>query len=93
MHRIKHGFGFGMVSNTVLRDPELTLREKALYSYLCTYADADTNELFVSIYRIAAECDIGYSTAKRILNQLYKKGIITRERRGAGQSFKTILLK
>jgi DNA-binding MarR family transcriptional regulator len=89
--RIKDGFG--QVSNTVLRSPEYSLGEKALYSYLCTYADADTNELFVSVYRIAAECDIGVSTVKRHLNLLEKKGVIIRIRRGHGMSSVTKLIK
>jgi DNA-binding MarR family transcriptional regulator len=72
--------GFGMVSNTVLRDPELSLGEKALYSYLCTYADGIDNELFVSVNKMAAECNIGVSTVKRYLSSLEKKSVILRIR-------------
>lgn len=90
-HRIKQGFG--QVSNTVLRDPELSLGEKALYAYLCTYADSETSELFVSINRIAAECNIGTSTVKRHLHMLEKKGVIIRLKRGHGMSSITRLIK
>jgi DNA-binding MarR family transcriptional regulator len=83
---------YGIVNKNVITDPSLNFGQKAMYAYLCTYADQN-NELHVSINRIAAECDVGHSTVKRILDQLLKKGIISRERRGAGQSFKTILLK
>jgi len=85
--------GFGMVSNTVLRDPEFTLGEKALYSYLCTYADGIDNELFVSVNRIAAELGIGQSTVKRHLFTLENKGVIGRIKRGNGMSSITKLLK
>lgn len=84
--------GFGMVSNTVIRDPELSLREKAMYAYLSSYANSN-NELTVSINRIASECGITPSTVKRILEQLKEKNVITRVRRDIKQSFKTILLK
>lgn len=84
--------GFGLVSNAVLRDPELSLGEKALYSYLCTYADIE-NELFVSINRIAAELGIGVSTVKRHLHTLENKSIIKRVSRGQMNSKLTILLK
>jgi DNA-binding MarR family transcriptional regulator len=88
--RIKQSFG--IVNKEVITDPSLTFGQKAIYAYLCTYADKN-NELYVSISRIAEECDVGFSTIKRILDQLFKKGIILRERRGAGESYKTILLK
>jgi len=85
--------GFGQVSNTVLRDPELSLGEKALYAYLCTYADSQTDELFVSINRIAAELGIGHSTVKRHLYTLEKKAVIIRLKRGHGMSSITKLVK
>lgn len=88
--RIKQSYG--IVNKDVITDPALNLQQKAMYAYLCTYADVN-NQLHVSVNRIAAECDVGCSTVKRILDQLLRKGIISRERRGAGQSFKTILLK
>jgi DNA-binding MarR family transcriptional regulator len=84
--------GFGMVSNTVLRDPDISLGEKALYSYLSTYADKN-NELFVSVTKIADECGIGYSTALRHLKNLEKIGVISRKSRGFNQSKTISLLK
>lgn len=89
--RIK--LGFGQVSNTVLRDPEYTLGEKAVYSYLCTYANSETDELFVSINRIAAELNISHSTAKRHLYTLENKGVIMRLKRGHGMSSITKIIK
>ena len=84
--------GFGMVSSLVIRDPDLTLQEKALYSYLCSYSGGQ-NEVFVSVNRMCSECGITQSTVKRILTSLEKKGIILRENRTVGSTRKTILLK
>lgn len=88
--RLKHKYGF--VSNTVMRSPDICLRQKGLYAYLCTYADSN-NELTVSVNRIADECGVTQSTVKRILEDLRKNGIILRVKRGNGESYKTILLK
>ncbi len=84
--------GFGIVSNTVMRDPDITLGEKSLYAYLSTYADSD-NQLFVSVNKIADECGIGQSTVKRYLSNLEKKKIISRISRGHKVTKVTILLK
>lgn len=81
-----------MVSSSVVRDPNISLRDKGLYAYLASYADSD-NTLTVSVNRAASECDVDPSTVRRILDQLKKAGVIVRETRGAGQSFKTILNK
>jgi DNA-binding MarR family transcriptional regulator len=90
-NRVKKGFG--MVSNTVMRDPELSLGEKALYAYLSTYANSSSDELFVAINKMASECNIGQSTVKRYLATLEKKKIISRVSRGHKVSKITILLK
>jgi DNA-binding MarR family transcriptional regulator len=84
--------GFGQVSNTVLRDPEVSLGEKALYSYLCTYADRN-NELYVSVNKMASELGMGVSTVKRYIAKLEKKQVIKRISRGELNSKLTILLK
>lgn len=76
-----------------MQDPRLSLREKALYAYLATYANSEDNTLFVTIDRICDECNIGRSTVKRILNKLVAMGIISRETRGFNQSKLTMLLK
>lgn len=81
-----------MVSSTVVRDPNISLRDKGLYAYLASYADID-NTLTVSVNRAAAECNVDPSTIRRILDELKKAGVIVRESRGSGQSFKTIINK
>jgi len=84
--------GYGLVSNNVMRNPTLTLREKGVYAHLSTYSDG-FNSLTVGINRIAAECGVTPSTVKRIIESLKKKGVITREIRGSSLTYKTILLK
>ena len=89
--RLKNGFG--QVSNTVLRDPEISLGEKALYSYLCTYTDSVTNECFVSVNKIADECNVSVSTVKRYLNNLERMKVLIRKNRGYKMSKITVLLR
>jgi DNA-binding MarR family transcriptional regulator len=90
-YRLKNGFG--QVSNNIIRDPKVSLQEKAVYSYLCTYSDASTNQTYVGINKMADECGVSQSTIKRILNSLESKGIITRTTRGNGLTSFTKLLK
>lgn len=85
--------GFGQVSNTVMRDPSLTLREKGLYGYLSSYASNIDNALTVGISRMAAECDVDESTIRRLLDKLKVRGVIVREKRCARQTTVTILIK
>jgi DNA-binding MarR family transcriptional regulator len=92
MKNLRLSKGYGMVSSTVVRDPNISLRDKGLYAYLASYADVD-NTLTVSVNRAASECDVDPSTIRRILDQLKKAGVIVRETRGQGQSYKTILNK
>ena len=81
-----------MISSDVVRNPNISLRDKGLYAYLCSYADVN-NTLTVSVNRAASECNVDPSTIRRILDQLKKDGVIVRESRGSGQSFKTIINK
>lgn len=90
-YRLKNGFG--QVSNNVMRDPEISLQEKAVYSYLCTYSDAITNQTYVGIAKMANECGVSQSTIKRILNSLESKRIIIRVTRGSGLTSFTNILK
>jgi predicted transcriptional regulator len=90
-NRLKNGYG--MISSDVVRNPNISLRDKGLYAYLCSYADPVHNTLTVSVNRAASECNVDPSTIRRILDQLKKDGVIIRESRGSGQSFKTIINK
>lgn len=85
--------GFGLVSNDVMRDPNIPLKLKGLYSLLATYADKDNGETFISVNRMAAETNIDDSSVRRYLTDLIKLGVISRTRRGKNQSWITRLLK
>lgn len=85
--------GFGMISKAVVADPDLGMREKALYAYLATYADSATNELTVSINRMCAELGVTQATVKRSLKILEDKQVIQRLTTGYLKTRKTILLK
>ncbi len=82
---------FGRVSNHVMQDPSISLKDKGLYAYLCTKADNDTGETYVSIYKMAAECGSTPATIKRSLSALQKLGVITRVPGNVGSNTKTII--
>lgn len=85
--------GFGQCTNAVMRDPGISVREKAVYAYLCTFADSQSNQLNVSVYRMAAELNISKQTILRSLKQLESLKIITRASSGRGRAKITVLLK
>lgn len=85
--------GFGQCSSNVMRDPSINIRDKAVYSFLCTYADSQTNELFISVHKTSSHLNISYSTTIRAFQSLEKKGIIKRIKKGKGQTSVTIILK
>jgi predicted transcriptional regulator len=68
---------FGMVSGIVLRNPDISIRAKGLYSYLSTFIDKK-GETFVSVEKMAEENDISVSTVKRLLAELKEKQVIQR---------------
>lgn len=85
--------GFGQVSCEVIRNPEYTLVEKALYAYLSSYANAQDNSLFVSVNKIANELNINQSTVSRLLKRLQLKKIIARNKKKENGVYITVLLK
>ena len=85
--------GFGQCSSTVMRDPAFILRDKAVYAYLCIFADSQTNQTTVSVYKAASELNTSPSTVIRSFKSLEDKGIIQRINRGRGQTKLTIILK
>ena len=85
--------GFGMVSCEVMRDPDISFKDKALYAYLSTYANSENNTLTVGIDRMASELNIDHSTIKRSIRKLKDLGVIERSSRGSQKSTITILLK
>lgn len=85
--------GFGQVSNTVLRDPTISIRDKAVYSVLATYTDSLTNAATVTINVLASRCNVTPSTISRSIKSLENLKIIYRLQMGKGAIAKTILLK
>lgn len=90
MHKLK---GYGRVTKDVMRDPNISLIDKAIYAYLCTFADNETDELFVGVKTIANECNVSESTVKRSLISLQKHGVIKRTSREFGKTILTTILK
>ena len=76
---------FGIVSQEVLHDPELSIQAKGLYSFLCTYADKN-RECFPSRNTIADHCNISVTYVGILNKQLKKAGYLKRNGR-------TIILK
>jgi len=85
--------GFGQVSKESMRDPRLSMKEKALYAYLSTYTDNNTNETNVSVSRMATECGVSQATIKRSLSILEDKAYIRRKAVGYGKTHVTELIK
>lgn len=92
---MKHDFpkGFAILDNTVVQDPELSLKEKGMYAFLISYCDNVTRSTTISVNRIAAECNVSVSTAKRLLDILIEHNVIRRTRRKKHESWVTTLLK
>ena len=72
-------YKFGIVSHTVITDPELSLRAKAVYSMLCIYANKQRT-CYPSIATLADTGGVSYTTVKRAIRELKKKNYIKRER-------------
>jgi len=85
--------GFTQVSNTVIRDPDIPLREKGLYAVLASYANNDTAETTISVNKLAAETGLNPSSVRRTLDKLNGMGLIKRTRRGKNESWITTLLR
>lgn len=82
-----------MLDNSVVQDPELSLKEKGLYAFLTSYCDNLSRSTTISVNRIAAENGISVSTAKRLLDLLVERKVIVRHRRKKYESWTTTLLK
>ena len=73
-------YKFGIVSHEVITDPELSLRSKAIYSMLCTYANKERT-CFPSIATLADTGGVHQNTIKRGIKELKDKNYIKREGR------------
>jgi len=71
---------FGIVSQDVLQDPELSIQAKGLYSFLCTYADKN-RECFPSRNTMADHCNISVRYTGILIKELKEKKYIIRRGR------------
>lgn len=85
--------GFGQSTSTVMRNPEINLNDKAVYAYLCTFADSQSNQLTVSVFTMAAELGVSRQTIIRSLKRLESSQIIKRVFVSRDQPKTTIILK
>lgn len=93
MHNPRLKGGFGQCTSTVMRDPLVSMRDKAVYAYLSVFADSKSNSTHVTVKTMAAELNVTPITVIRSLKELEKQNIIKRVARGRGQSTLTVLLK
>ncbi|WP_439444102.1 helix-turn-helix domain-containing protein [Listeria aquatica] len=67
--------GFGMIAKAVMRDQELSIEAKAIYSYLCSFAGAGQTA-FPSVELILAELNISRERFYKHRKLLIEKGYI-----------------
>jgi predicted transcriptional regulator len=84
---------FGKVTNDVMRNPSMSLKDKGLYAYLCTHMNNDTLETGISVYKMASECGCTPATIKRSLQSLQKAGVIIRKQRTVGNTTVTTIVR
>ena len=69
---------FGIVSQSVITDPNVSLQAKAIYAILSTFANKD-RLCYPSIGTIADLASVSCRTVDRKIRELKKKGCIRRE--------------
>jgi len=79
---------FGKVNQDVMRDPDVSINAKAVYSLLCTYLGEKTY-CYPSTSKLAAELNKSISTVNRALKELNDNGIINRVGTPPGMSSNT----
>lgn len=72
--------GYGLVFKRVMKDKNISIEAKALYSYLSAYAGADENA-FPSVDLIKHELGIGKHRFLRAKNELINNGYLTVDRK------------
>jgi hypothetical protein len=69
---------FGIVSHTVMTNPDLSLQAKAIYGILSTFANKD-RLCYPSIGYLADLANVSCRTVDRKIQELKNKGCIKRE--------------
>lgn len=68
--------GYGNVPKSVMKDKDLSIEEKAIYSYLCSYAGSG-NTAFPSVSLMCSDLNIGENRFYKHRKQLVDKNYIT----------------
>lgn len=71
--------GYGIISKNILRSRQLTAEAKAIYCYLCSFADESGN-CFPSVGLMREELGMSENRFNKHMKQLLKYGIVKRER-------------
>lgn len=77
--------GYGLVPRKLMRDKEITPEAKAIYSYLASFAGAETTD-YPSAKIMAAELGMGTNRFYKHRKQLIERGFVTvNKRKGNGK--------
>lgn len=68
---------FGFVDADVIQDSDLSLRSKAVYALLCTYADKNRT-CYPSVTTLCSRANVSRRTMERILKELQIKNYVSR---------------
>jgi len=75
VNKLVQEFGFGIIPKRVMKDTDLSIQAKGLYSYLCSYA-GNKDTAFPSVKLITYELNISKDTFYKYLNELKDTGYI-----------------
>lgn len=69
---------YGLVTTKIIRDSDLSITAKTVYSLLCTYADKQ-RQCYPSIKTLSEILCVHRKTIERAINELKKKNYVIRE--------------
>tara|TARA_R110000803_G_scaffold201655_1_gene266486 strand:+ start:1405 stop:1662 length:258 start_codon:yes stop_codon:yes gene_type:complete len=77
MLNIKKPYKYGIVTRSIILDPDITLQSKALYATLACYANKQRT-CFPSISTLSNDLNVSERTIKRLIKELKSKEIVIR---------------
>lgn len=80
---------FVMIPRTLVEDASLLMRDKAVYTALCLFANNDTKQAYPSAETIAGISGCSRNSVFRAIDALEKAGYLRRERRKNGHGRQT----
>lgn len=78
--------GYGVIPKMVMKDPDLTIEAKAIYSYIASYAGAG-HTAFPSVDLICHDLNIGKDRFRKHRRQLIEKGYLVVEQHSNGGKY------